>query len=234
MSEPLTGMNTSQIQQMNAPDVADYLKNNPDFFEQYAELLSSVNLSHPHGNRAISLSERQIMTLREKNKVLELRLAELLRFGKENEAIFDKLQRFTRTLLLQRNARHLPDVLVSSIGEIFSVPEVALRIWDASDDFADLAVCGPVPVELISMANQLRTPSVGAPENEHRDALAILDRTDVHSLALIPLKRGAAPEAYGILVLASADPKRFQAGMGTDVLSHLGEVSSAALTRILA
>ena len=82
MSEPLTGMNTSQIQQMNAPDVADYLKNNPDFFEQYAELLSSVNLSHPHGNRAISLSERQIMTLREKNKVLELRLAELLRFGR--------------------------------------------------------------------------------------------------------------------------------------------------------
>jgi uncharacterized protein YigA (DUF484 family) len=219
---------------MNAPDVADYLKNNPDFFEQYADLLSSVNLSHPHGNRAISLSERQIMTLREKNKALELRLAELLRFGKENEAIFEKLQRFTRNLLLQRNARHLPDALIASIEEIFSVPQVALRIWDASDDFAGLAIAAPVPVELIQLANQLRTPHVGAPALEHRDALALLDRDSVHSLAMIALRRGAAPEAYGILVLASADPKRFQSGMGTDVLTHLGEVSSAALTRILA
>jgi len=218
---------------MNAPDVADYLINNPDFFEQYADLLSSVNLAHPHGNRAISLSERQIIALREKNKTLEMRLAELLRFGKENEAILDKLQRFTRALLLQRNARSLPDTLQQSLIEIFAIPQVALRIWDASDDFADLPACGPVPVELISLANQLSLPAVGAATAEHRDALALLDAASVQSIAMIALRRGAEPHAFGMLVFGSGDPKRFHAGMGVDVLSHLGEAASAALTRLL-
>ena len=218
---------------MNAPDVADYLLKNPEFFEQYADLLSSVNLAHPHGNRAISLSERQIITLREKNKALEMRLAELLRFGKENEAILDKLQHFTRALLLQRNARNLPETLQHSLSEIFAIPQVALRIWDASDDFADLAVCAPVPVELISLANQLSLPAVGAPAAEHRDALALLDAASIQSAALIGLRRGAEPEAFGILVFGSGDPKRFHAGMGVDVLAHLGQAASAALTRLL-
>lgn len=218
---------------MNAPDVADYLIKNPEFFEQYADLLSSVNLAHPHGNRAISLSERQIITLREKNKALELRLADLLRFGKENEAILEKLQLFTRALLLQRNARSLPETLQHNLTEIFSIPQVALRIWDASDDFADLPVCGPVPVELITLANQLSVPAVGAPSAEQRDALALLDAASVQSMALIGLRRGADPQAFGILVFGSGDPKRFHAGMGVDVLGHLGEAASAALTRLL-
>jgi uncharacterized protein YigA (DUF484 family) len=218
---------------MNAPDVADYLVNNPDFFEQYADLLSSVNLAHPHGNRAISLSERQIIALREKNKALELRLADLLRFAKENEAILEKLQHFTRDLLLQRNARHLPETLQHALTAIFSIPQVALRIWDASDDFADLPACGPVPVELISLANQLSAPAVGAVTPEHRDALALLDAASVQSLALIALRRGAEPHAFGILVFGSGDPKRFHAGMGVDVLNHLGQAASAALTRLL-
>jgi uncharacterized protein YigA (DUF484 family) len=219
---------------MNAPEVADYLVNNPEFFEQYADLLSSVNLAHPHGNRAISLSERQIMALREKNKALEMRLADLLRHGKENELILEKLLRFTRTLLLQRSARALPDVLQDTLAETFLMPDIALRIWDASDDYADLPVAGPVPVELISLANQLGLPAVGPVSPQWRDAVALLDAESVQSVALIALRRGAEPEAFGILVLGSPDPKRFHAGMGVEVLSYLGEAASAALTRLIA
>jgi uncharacterized protein YigA (DUF484 family) len=94
-------------------------------------------------------------------------------------------------------------------------------------------VCGPVPVELITLANQLSVPAVGAPSAEQRDALALLDAASVQSMALIGLRRGADPQAFGILVFGSGDPKRFHAGMGVDVLGHLGEAASAALTRLL-
>jgi len=219
---------------MNAQDVADYLQSHPEFFDQYAELLNAVSLPHPHGGRAISLSERQMLTLRDKNKALELRLAELVRFGQENDAILDRLQRWTRGLLLQRNTRLLPDALTTSLAEIFAIPSIALRIWETADDFADLPVAQAVPVDVISLANQLREPYVGALTEVHACVRPLLEYLQIQSIALLPLRRGASPQPFGLLVMASSDPRRFHGGLGTEVLSRVGEIASAALTRLLA
>lgn len=218
---------------MNSQDVAAYLENHPEFFSEHAELLASVTLPHPHGGRAISLTERQMMALREKNKALEKRLADLVRFGQENDAILDRLQRWTRGLLLQRNTRLLPDALTTSLAEIFSIPEVVLSVWEATDDFADLPCAAPVAVELISLANQLDRPYVGVPDERHAAVRALFREREVHSVALLPLRRGGASEAFGVLALGSADAKRFHGGMGTEILARLAETASAALTRLL-
>ena len=65
-------------------DIANFLAHNPEFFERHAELLSTIHLSSPHGNRAVSLQERQAEMLREKIKALEQRLMEMIRHGNEN------------------------------------------------------------------------------------------------------------------------------------------------------
>lgn len=218
---------------MSPQDVAEYLKSHPEFFDQHADLLQAVTLPHPHGGRAISLSERQMLALREKIKALELRLAELVRFGQENDAILERLQRWTRGLLLQRQARALPDALQNSLAEIFTVPQVALRIWDASDDFTDLAATRPVAPEVRILADQLRLPYVGASAPAYALAIDLLDGPAVESIALLPLRRGAAPAAFGLLVLGSPDARRFHGGMGTEVLARIAETASAALTRLL-
>ena len=218
---------------MSPQDVAEYLKSHPEFFDLHADLLQAVTLPHPHGGRAISLSERQMLALREKIKALELRLAELVRFGQENDAILERLQRWTRGLLLQRQARALPDALQNSLAEIFTVPQVALRIWDASDDFTDLAATRPVAPEVRTLADQLRLPYVGASAPAYALAIDLLDGPAVESIALLPLRRGAAPAAFGLLVLGSPDARRFHGGMGTEVLARIAETASAALTRLL-
>lgn len=218
---------------MNAQDVADYLQAHPEFFDQYADVLASLSLPNPHGGRAIPLSERQMMALRDKNKTLEMKLADLLRHGQENDAIVEKLHRWTRTLLLQRSARMLPDTLTSSLSETFSVPCVGLRIWEAGDDYADLACTQAVPVDVIAYANQSTLPYCGAPNMPHDAGLKILGEDGMQSIALIPLRRGASAEAFGMLALGSPDPRRFHAGMGTDFLARIGEIASAALTRLL-
>ena len=218
---------------MSPQDVAEYLKSHPEFFDQHADLLLAGTLPHPHGGRAISLSERQMLALREKIKALELRLAELVRFGQENDAILERLQRWTRGLLLQRQARALPDALQNSLAEIFTVPQVALRIWDASDDFTDLAATRPVAPEVRTLADQLRLPYVGASAPAYALAIDLLDGPAVESIALLPLRRGAAPAAFGLLVLGSPDARRFHGGMGTEVLARIAETASAALTRLL-
>ena len=59
---------------MKDDDVARYLRENPGFFENYADMLAEITVPHPHGGRAISLSDRQMLGLREKSKALESRL----------------------------------------------------------------------------------------------------------------------------------------------------------------
>ena len=77
---------------MDPQDVADWLQQHPEFFEQHAGVFATLTVPHPHGGRAIPLAERQMMTLRDKNRALEMRVAELMRFGQENDAIAEKLR----------------------------------------------------------------------------------------------------------------------------------------------
>src|SRR5690606_7521594 len=110
-------------------DIANYLANTPDFFERHASVLAEVQLSSPHGNRAVSLQERQAEMLREKIKGLELKAAEMIRHGQDNSGIAERLQIWTRSLLLTREARDLPRVVTHEIASQFAVPQVAIKIW---------------------------------------------------------------------------------------------------------
>ena len=119
--------------------VAQYLRDNPSFFDVHAELLASVTVPHPHGGRAVSLVERQVDVLREKHKVLEMRLADLIRIGRENDAIGERLQRWTRDLLRERDLRRLPAIVTDGLAVGFSVPQVALRLWRLPEEAVEVA-----------------------------------------------------------------------------------------------
>lgn len=248
---------------MNAQDVADYLQQHPEFFDEHATLFATLSVPHPHGGRAIPLAERQMIALRDKNRVLELKVAELMRYGQENDAISERLARWTRMLLLQRSPRLLPETLTGSLEEIFSVPHVALTLWEASDEFAEPSRTADAPPELVAYVEGLHQPYCGTPTGLASLALPLFHRptatqvaleqvtadgiaadgatepamddapAEIRSVALIPLHRGAAPAPFGLLALGSADARRFHDGMGTDFLARIGENSSAALTRLL-
>ena len=79
------------IQGITEQDIANYLANTPGFFERNAELLSAIHLTSPHGQRAVSLQERQMEMLRDKIKALERQIVEMIRHGQDNVAIADRL-----------------------------------------------------------------------------------------------------------------------------------------------
>ena len=86
-------------------DIANFLANTPGFFERHAELLGAVQLTSPHGQRAVSLQERQMEMLRDKVKGLEMKIIEMIRNGQDNLALADKLHRWTRSIMLTAQAR---------------------------------------------------------------------------------------------------------------------------------
>ena len=229
----------SGVQGITEDDIANYLANTPAFFERHAELLSAVQLTSPHGLRAVSLQERQMEMLREKLKAMEHKVMEMIRHGQENVAIADKLQRVTRAVLLTSDAAELPDVVVSELAHQFLIPQAGIRVWGADSGFESAPAAtwaAAVSNDAKSFASSLVLPFCGA--NTGFEASNWLeDPSAVASIALIPLRHtiGAseASNCFGMLVLASPDPTRFSADMGTEFLMRIGDIASASLSRLL-
>jgi uncharacterized protein YigA (DUF484 family) len=218
---------------IQAEDVARYLGEHPGFFERHTELLAALTLPHPHGGRAISLQERQVEVLRERHRLLELRLADLLRIAEENDAIGAKFQKWTRELLLTEDVLGLPDVVVGGLSTVFSVPQVAMRLWGLRPDCAGHDCARAVSEDVISLANGMSQPFCG-PNSDFQAATWLPDAgKDTRSIALLPLRKGIDPRAFGLIVLGSADPERFRSGMGTAYLERIAEMASAGLSRLV-
>ena len=207
-------------------DIADFLVNTPGFFERHAELLATVRLTSPHGQRAVSLQERQMEMLRDRIRGLELKIVEMIRNGQENVAIADRLHRFIRAVLLTRNAAELPDVMVRELQQQFLIPQAAMRLWGpAGSTWSD-----GVSDDAKSFAASLTLPYCGV-NSGFEAARWLEDPQTVMSVALVPLRQGDA--AFGLLVLGSPDPTRYSADMGTEFLMRIGEIASAGLSRLL-
>ena len=217
-------------------DIANYLANTPDFFTRQAQLLASVQLTSPHGNRAVSLQERQAEMLREKIKALEHRLMDMMRHGNENVVIADRLHRWVCKLFEVQSERVLPATIATEIRNQFIVPQVAIKVWDVAGSYATEAFAQGVSEDAKTFASSLTQPYCGV--NSGFEAVNWLDDTAMAmSLALIPLREGPVNSigpAFGMLVLSSPDPQRFQSGMGTDFLERIAELASAALSRLRA
>jgi uncharacterized protein YigA (DUF484 family) len=214
-------------------DIAEFLIHTPDFFERQADLFGAVRLASPHGGRAVSLQERQAEMLRDKIKILEQRLMEMMRNGTENLLIADRLLAWSRQLFLVARPVDLPAVLVSEMQSQFSVPQAALKVWDVAEVYANEPFSQGVSDDVRSLASSLTAPYCGV--NAGFDAVQWLDDpAAAASLALIPLRAGAntSTPAFGLLILASPDSQRYQAGMATDFLERIGGLASAALSRV--
>ena len=212
-------------------DIAEFLIHTPGFFERHAELLTAVQLTSPHGGRAVSLQERQAEMLRDKIKLLEQRLMEMMRHGNENMLIADRMLRWARQMFLVARPVDLPAVLISEMKSQFSVPQAALKLWDVAEVYADEPFAQGASDDVKSLASSLTAPYCGV--NAGFDSVQWLDDPEAAaSLALIPLRAGAAGPAFGLLILASPDSQRYQAGMATDFLERIAELASAALSRV--
>jgi uncharacterized protein YigA (DUF484 family) len=215
---------------LKADDVARYLRENPVFFEQYADMLSQIYIPHPHGGRAIPLSDRQVLTLRERNKALESRLAELLKVGEENDAIGEKMHRLCLALLPAPDLPDLLSTLYYNLREDFSVPHAALRVWlpgvaGESPEFRG------VSEEIKRYASALQQPFCGPSGNPEAAAWFGEATSHVRSVAYVPLLD--KDDCFGMLALGSEDVMRFYPDMGTLYLRRLGDLAAAALLRFL-
>ena len=211
---------------MKATDVALYLQNNPQFFEENLGLLTEIILPHPHGGRTISLSERQLLALREKNKALEKNLHEMVKFAQNNDALQHKVNLFACSLFGQETLPDMTSAIVGNLREIFTVPHIALHIWHSQ----------PPSAEVMTFADQNAQPVCS--HHAVHDTLTWFGEAAPHlrSFAYLPLYadfQSAEKQSIGLLIIASEDAQRFYPEMGTVFLQRIAEIVSSALRQTL-
>jgi uncharacterized protein YigA (DUF484 family) len=207
---------------MNDREVAEFLLANPEFFSRHAELLAAVRLANPHGKAAVSLQERQMDMLREKNKLLERRLAELLRYGHENDSIAAKFNRWTARVMAERDTHALPRTVTQGLTEVFDVPSAALRLWDIAEPYAQAEFARHVGEEVRIFAASLGAPycgtNTGFEAAQWLDAAAPAAKASVAASenGSVELSPGESAEAFqSVALIALREPATASASSAT-------------------
>jgi uncharacterized protein len=224
-------MTTTSARSETTPDdqIAEWLRANPDFFRRNADLLANLRLPHASG-AAVSLVERQIEVLREKNQAADARLTELVHVARANESLAAKIHGFTRRLMGAPTRREILTQIERGFRESFDISQLVVVLFNSDADVSDqrfVRKAASNDPNLAGFENLLATgrPRCGQIRDSQRDFLFGPEGANIGSVALVPLAHS------GLLVLGSVDRERFHPGMSTDFLTLLGELISDALAR---
>jgi hypothetical protein len=216
---------------LTADQVAEFLRQNPGFFENHVDILMNLQIPHPHGGRAVSIGERQLVAVREKSKLLEDKLRELIQFGEENDAVGEKVHRLACRLIEASGIDATLDSLYLDLLDHFAVPHVAVRLWRVAEENPDTKEFAAVGREMHEFVEKLTAPYCGNHAVYESQAWFGESAAHLKSFALVALKRDDL--TFGVVALASEDPKRFYPEMGTLYLARIGELVSHALWRFV-
>lgn len=208
---------------LSAEAVVDYLRNHPDFFEEHPDLLADISLPHASGN-AISLIERQVGILRERNADLQEKLGQLMATARDNDQLFDKTKRLVLSLLEVKTLPDIIEALYESLSSDFQVSHYNLLLLGDKHALPQ----SQAKVVGIEEAND----RIGTLLRTNRTVCGVLraeelqllfgDRSDeVGSAAVIPLSQG---QTFGLLALGHTDPLYYRSSMGTLYLSYIADI----------
>ncbi|HXO65947.1 MAG TPA: DUF484 family protein [Steroidobacteraceae bacterium] len=234
-------MTTREARGLSAADaeeesISGYLQRNPDFFERHQGVLARLRLPHARGGAAISLVERQIEVLREKQAALEAKLAELLRVARANDAIAERLHRFTRRLMRVVPSGCAIGPIEAGLREDFDAFHAVLVLIGAPPAGAAARFVRAVTVDdpnLKSFDTLFANgkPRCGQARDSQREFLFGPEAAEIGSVALVPL---GDKGSVGLLALGSTDRDRFHPGMSTEFLSRMADLIADALSSSVA
>jgi hypothetical protein len=212
---------------MDEQSVATYLQHNPDFFERHHGLLLKLRLPHARGGSTISLVERQIEVMREKHAGLEAKLAELVSVARANDAIADKLHRFTRRLLKATSRGDAVARIEAGLREDFDAFHSVLLLIGEHPDLTPQRFVRTLAREdpgLKSFDTLFAggRPRCGQARDSQRELLFGPESVQIGSVALVPLADKGT--AIGVLALGSPDRDRFHPGMSTEFLARMADL----------
>ncbi len=214
-------------EKLTEEQVAQYLKNHPDFFNNNLNLLLELELPHNSGG-AVSLVERQVSVLRERNMDMRHRLSQLLDNARENDRLFDKTKRLVLALLECNDLGDLVDALYYSFDKEFNIHYTRLVLFGNSATPVSAAKVVSIHDARDYIGKRLKMPNSvsGGVDIKECEFLFDEDAVNVGSAALAVLQHGSP---LGVLAIGNQDPAYYRSSMGTLFLGYIAEVLNRLL-----
>ena len=214
----------------SAEQVAAYLKAHKDFFVDHESLLADITIPHETG-KAVSLVERQVVVLRERNLELRERLTRLLDVARENDMLFEKMRGLILALLETKTVPALAAALERELRLRFGSEYVSFLLFDVS---GSTGAAQSIPL----LAAQEKIPSLVKGRQAiagqlRKDELQFLfghEGEQVRSCAVVPVQH---ERPLGLLAIGSSNSDHFKSSMDTLFISFIGDVLARVLLPLL-
>jgi uncharacterized protein YigA (DUF484 family) len=207
--------------------VIDYLREHADFFERHEELLGELRLPHASG-AAVSLVERQLAILRERNSVMRRRMTELMHTARNNDELFRKTRALTLELLNVASWHGLNEVIATSVLTDFGADFVCCHLSAVPAELDHLrGHAGTLPHERLLRGNLAACLTLRADELESLFPGNSVEREGSAVVAPLSLTRGR-----GCLAIGSRDAAGFAPDMDTLFVTYIAEVISRVVQRL--
>ena len=219
---------SSQPAALDADQVAEYLRQHPAFFVEHDELIPELLIPHQSG-QAVSLVERQVKLLRERNIDVRHRLSELMEVARENDRLFEKSRRLILSLLEAQDVEEVIANIEDSLRDDFQVPFVSLILFSETQRFCNTRSTSHTAAKdaIGHLLDSGKTLSGVLRENE-LDFLFGENAREVASTALAPIQHQGL---HGVLALGSRDPQQYRSATGTLFLSYIADALARVLLR---
>ena len=220
---------------ITADQIAAYLQDHLDFFEQHPTLVRELKIPTDSGV-AISLVEYQLRKLREQIQQLERENDHMIETARINSVLFEKTRTLVLSLLDARDLDDLAVVLDEKLACGFDIPVVRLLLSDQFNVPDSLTMIQPIKAASLEDGGQLaqtvsdKEPWIGRLTTDRKNQLFGDDSSAVESCATLALVRG---HTYGVLALGHPDATHFQSNQDTLFLDHIGEALAMILPRLL-
>ena len=222
-----------KAQEITAEQVAQYLKSHSGFFLKRDDLLLELELNHPDSGKAVSLLERQVNLLRERNMDMRGRLNGLLDNARNNDSLYDKTRQLVLALIEAQGADALVNTFNRSLLSDFGIDFSHITLFGNPSQHRNLN-CRMVEVDdayrQIPGLLKNNKATCGVLRPEELQFLFVEQANQVGSAAVMPLSYG---NPLGVIAIGSKDSHYFRSSMGTIFLDYLAEVLNRLLPRYL-
>lgn len=215
-------------QPLDAAAIADYLRRHPAFFVEHDELLAELRIPHQRGD-TISLVERQMTLLRERNIEMRHRLSQLMDVARDNDRLFDKTRRLVLDLLDASSFEEVVSTVEDSLRHKFQVPFVSLILFNDTPLAVGRSVSSAEAHQAIGgLLAGGKTICGVLRENELSFLFGENEAGQIGSAAVVALPHQGL---HGVLAIGSSDPQHYKSSLGTLFLGYIAEVLARVLPR---
>lgn len=227
----MSDINVTNIDAITDEQVAQYLRTHSNFFTRHPDLLVDIELPH-HSGQAVSLVEKQVSILRERNIEMRQRLSNLLDNARDNDRLFDKTKRLVLALLEAKSLADLVDALYYSFSKDFQIHYTRLILFGDENLGSSAARIETINSARNSIGVRLKSSRAvsGGVDVKEAEFLFDSDSPNIGSAAITVLSHG---HLLGVLAVGNQDPSYYHSSMGTLFLGYIGEVLNRTLPRFL-